>query len=185
MAKELGFIKVYTSPYTLTCNSIIEWIHSLLKASIRKLICNHEIDCDETVHIATMAYIIFLHSSAGESPFYLMFGCDPFMPTLLKLILPKLRYMDNEKCRIHLDTMWEIYMMAVLNLKMAWEKSPPPIKDPSIITFKIGDMVLLRNHTPKILVIPNINPVSEFCKKISDKTFELQDHLGKVKWGSI
>ena len=56
----------------------------LLKVSIRKLICNHQVDWDETVHIATIAYNVFPHSSSGESPFYLMFGCDPFMPSLFK-----------------------------------------------------------------------------------------------------
>ena len=51
--------------------------------------------------------------------------------------------MGDEKCRIHLDTMWEIYMKAVLNLKMTQDKCPPPIEDPGKTNFKIGDMVLL------------------------------------------
>ena len=96
MARELGFIKVYTSPDTPTGNSIIEWMHSFLKASIRTLICNHQIDWDETVHIATMAYKIFPHSSAGEPSFYQMYGCDCFMPTLFKLLLPKLWYIGDK-----------------------------------------------------------------------------------------
>ena len=50
LAKELGFTKVYTSPYTPTVNSIIECTHSFFKASIRKLICNHQVDWDKTVH---------------------------------------------------------------------------------------------------------------------------------------
>ena len=37
LAKELGIIKVYTSPYTPTGNSVIELTHSFLKASIKKL----------------------------------------------------------------------------------------------------------------------------------------------------
>ena len=105
MAKELGFIKVYTSPYNPTGNSIIEWMHSFLKASIRKLICNHQIDWDETVRIVTMDYNIFPHSSPGEFPFDVMFGCDLFMQTLLELLPPKCTYMGNNKCRIHLDGM--------------------------------------------------------------------------------
>ena len=125
LAKELGFIRVYTSPYTPTGNSIIECMHSFLKASIRKLTCNNEVDWDKTVDIGSMAYNIFPHSWAGESLLYLMFGYDPFMPTLFKLLLPKCRYMGDKKCRIHLDAIWEIYMMAVMNLKMAWDKSPP------------------------------------------------------------
>ena len=34
LANELGFIKVYTSPYAPTANTI-EWTHSFLKASLR------------------------------------------------------------------------------------------------------------------------------------------------------
>ena len=69
---------------------------SFLKASLRKLICNHQIDLDETVHIATVAYNVSPHSSAAEALFYLMFGCDPFMPALFKLLLRKLRYMGED-----------------------------------------------------------------------------------------
>ena len=58
--------------------------------------------------------------------------------------------MGDKKCKIHLDEMQEIYMMAVLNFKMVQDKDPPnPIRDPSKTNFKIGDMFLLGNHTPK------------------------------------
>ena len=80
-------------------------MYSFLKASIRKFIYNHQVDWDETVHIATMTYNIFPYSSARESPFYLMFRCDQFMLTLFKLLLPNLRYKGVEKCKIHLDAM--------------------------------------------------------------------------------
>ena len=97
LAKELCFIKAQASPYTLTGNSIIECAHSFLRPSIRKLISNNQVDWDETVHIATIVYNVFPNSLAGQSPFYLMFACDPFMPTLFKLLLPKLTYLGDEK----------------------------------------------------------------------------------------
>ena len=37
--------------------------------------------------------------------FTLCLDVDPFMPTLFKLLLPKIRYMGDEKCKIHLDAM--------------------------------------------------------------------------------
>ena len=37
LANELGFIEVYTSPYTPAGNSEIEQTHAFLKASLRKL----------------------------------------------------------------------------------------------------------------------------------------------------
>ena len=40
-------------------------------------------------------------------------------------------------------------MIPVLNLKMARDKCPPTIGDPYKTDFKIGDMVLIKKHTPK------------------------------------
>ena len=57
--------------------------------------------------------------------------------------------MGDEKYRIHLDAMWEMYMMAILNSKSARDKCPPPIRDLDKTDFKVGDMVLIKNHTPK------------------------------------
>ena len=53
LVEKLGFIKVYTSH---TGNSVIEQMHSFLKASLPKLICNHNIDWDELTHVAVVAY---------------------------------------------------------------------------------------------------------------------------------
>ena len=52
-----------------------------------------------------MAYNISPHSLSGEAQFYLMFGHDTFMTTLFKLLLPKYRYIGDEKCKIRLDAM--------------------------------------------------------------------------------
>ena len=56
LPNRLGLTKVYTSPYTPTGNSAIEWKNTFLKASLRKLICNHPIDWDEMAHKTTIAY---------------------------------------------------------------------------------------------------------------------------------
>ena len=96
-----------------------------------------------------MVFNVFPHSSAGEGPFYLMFGCNPFMPTLGNVLRPQHRYMGDEKGRIHLNAMWEIYMMAILNLKTVRDKCPTPIRDLDKTDFKVEDMVLIKNHTPK------------------------------------
>ena len=77
-----------------------------------------------------MTYNVFPHSSAGEASFYLMFGHDAFMPSLFRLLLPKLRCMGDEGCKIYLGAMRNIYMMAVLNLKIAKDKCPSSTQDP-------------------------------------------------------
>ena len=71
------------------------------------------------------------------------------MPTLFESLLPKIRCMGDEKCRIHLDAMRKVYMMTVLNLKTASDNCPPPINDPNKTDLTVEDMVLLKNHTPR------------------------------------
>ena len=70
--------------------------------------------------------MFFQHSSVREATFHLMLGCNAFIPTLFKLLLAKLRYMGDEGCKIYLNAISEIYMLAVLNLNIARDKCPPP-----------------------------------------------------------
>ena len=79
------------------------------------------------------------------------------------------------------DTMWEIYRIAVLNLKVA----RPPIKDPNKSNLKVEDMVLLKNHTPTTASDYKYKPSFIICKQLSDNTFDVQDSTGKIRWVSI
>ena len=50
---------------------------------------------------------------------------------------------------------------------------PTPARDPDRTNFKIGDMVLLRNHTSKDTIDLIYKPSFRICKKISDKAFDI------------
>ena len=73
IADQLGFSKVYTSPYSPHSNSVIERCHSFLQNSNRKMRCNYKTDWDHLACIAIMVYNIFPHTATGESPFFLMY----------------------------------------------------------------------------------------------------------------
>ena len=68
---------------------------------------------------------------------------------LHNLLQPKLSYMDDNECKIHLDAMKEVYMLVVLNLKMSHDRYPPPTGNPYNDEIKIGDLVLIKNQTPQ------------------------------------
>ena len=59
--------------------------------------------------------------------------------------------------------------------------TPHQRSNPTKANFKIGDMVLLRNHTPKDTFNSEYKQSFQICKNISDRIFEVQDNLGKVK----
>ena len=59
LASKLGFVKILTSPYTPTGNSIIERAHQFLKHSISKIINDKKVEWDTVCHIAAMAFNVF------------------------------------------------------------------------------------------------------------------------------
>ena len=178
---QLGFTKVYTSPYSPHSNSVVERFHSFLKNSIRKMRCNHETDWDLLAHIAMMVYNIFPHTAAGESPFFLMYGWEAYLPTLHNLLQPKLCYMGDDECKIHLDIIREVYMLAVLNKKMSNNRYPPPTGNPHNEELKIGDLVLIKNQTPQAPFNAKYKPSYKIIKRIGDKSFDVQGPTGEVK----
>ena len=127
LAEELGFIKVYTFPHTLTGNLVIEHTHSFLKASLWSLICNDSIDWNELTHVALMGLQCFPTPSGRRSSLLLNCIMSCFYIYTVQTILPIIRYMGDEGCKIKLDAIREIYMMAVLSLKTARDECTPQI----------------------------------------------------------
>ena len=78
-----------------------------------------------------------------------MYGQDTYLPALHNLLQPKICYMGNDECNIHLGVMREVYMLAVLNLKMCHGRYPPLKDSPHNDELKIGDLVLIKNQTPQ------------------------------------
>ena len=78
-----------------------------------------------------------------------LYGWDAYLPTLHNLLQPKICYMGNDECKIHLDAMREVYMLEVLNLKMSCGRYPSLTGNPCNDELKIGDLVLIKNQTPQ------------------------------------
>ena len=51
--------------------------------------------------------------------------------------------------------------MAMLNLKIAWDKCPPPTQDPDKAEFKVGNMELIKKQAQTSAFDTNTHPVSE------------------------
>ena len=89
--------------------------------------------------------------------------------------------MGNDKCKIQLDTMREVYMLAVLSLKTSHERFPTPMGNPHNDELKIGNLVLIKNQTAQSPFDAKFKPSYLIIKKIGDKSLNVQDPTGKVK----
>ena len=89
--------------------------------------------------------------------------------------------MDNGECKIHLDAIREVSMLAVLNLKMSHNRNPPPMGNPHNQELKIGDLVIIKNQTNQSLFDVKYKPSYRIIKTIGYISFDMQDLTGKVK----
>ena len=46
-------------------------------------------------------------------------------------------------------------------------------------------MVILKNHVPTVALDTKYKPSFKICKSISDKAFDVQDSIGKIRCVSI
>ena len=69
--------------------------------------------------------------------------------------------MGNHECKIHLDAVREVYMLAVLNLKMSCNRHPPPMDNPHNEELKIGDIMLIKIELCSPQLMQNIYEVVE------------------------
>ena len=117
LASELGFMKIFTSPYMPRGNSIIKRANQFLKHSISKIMHDKQVEWDTICHIAAVAFNVFPTRTDQENPFFLMFHRDCFLPILTQFLQPKLRYIGDGHMHTSLDAIKELYIMNIMSLK--------------------------------------------------------------------
>ena len=148
VASQLGVeYKVYTPPYRPQCNGKIEGFHKYLKSCIAKHIINN-MEWDEFTDLATAAYNFMPNVSSKESPFFLMFGRDPYMP-LNKLLSQATRYLGTDEGIPDLEALQNLLQMTTTQIEYAATKRNQSFKPVKPHDFKVGDLVLVRNHMSK------------------------------------
>ena len=110
VADQLGVeYKVYTPPYRPQCNGKKEGFHKYLKSSTAKHIINN-MEWDDFTDLATAAYNFIPNVTLKESPFFLMFGRDPYMP-LNKLLSQAMRYLGTNEGILDLEALQNLLQM--------------------------------------------------------------------------
>ena len=143
VAKELGVEhKIYSPPYRPQSNGRIEGFHAFLKTCLAKHV-SPSVEWDEVCTLATAAYNFLPNEHSRESPFFIMFGCDPRL-LLTELFQHKLRYLGTDETVLSLQALRNMYLVIAENLRKARERSitpypkkPTPIQQNQLVTLKV------------------------------------------------
>ena len=109
---------------------------------------------------ATAAFDWFPNKNSEESPHFLYFGCDPYLPYLAAFLQPKLRYLGSDKGMTCLDKLEQAYMLAALNTKEAQAKQNTDKYD-DIPQYKIGDLIMIKKFNKNQIGMQNAYLISE------------------------
>jgi hypothetical protein len=98
--------------------NLVERTHSYLKRCLRSFFTpGSDLHAwHSNLKFATFSWNAVPHKGHDESPFFLMFGRDPFLP-VHRLLEPKLRTLFQEDSKINLDELYRNWMRAMMQLK--------------------------------------------------------------------
>ena len=104
-----------------------------------------QIEWDDVIPLACVAYNFLPNEHSRESLFFLMFGRDAILP-LNKLLQPQVRYLGNDENILLMQALKNIYEVVAQNLKTAHAKI---MENDSLVPTKLkeGDLVLIKDHT--------------------------------------
>ena len=120
------------------------------------------LEWDQLLPYATAAFNWFPNEHSQEIPNSLYFGHDPYLPHLAAFLQPKLIHLGSDEGMICLDKLTQAYMLAALNMKEAHSKHSKQNYD-DIPSYKIGDLVMIRNFDKKYNWMQSVYLPSELC----------------------
>ena len=120
----LGMHKINTTAYHPQCDGLVENLNKTLRAMIAKHTRDFGVEWDQYLQHLLFAYRSKPHATTGESPFYLIYGRDPRLPTATALSHPSNPYqVDLEDYRTELTTgLSEAWTTAQQQVKAAQAK---------------------------------------------------------------
>ncbi len=149
VCKLLNIKKVNTSGYHPQTDGLVEKFNSTLISMIAKTAERHGRDWDQRLPYLLFAYRASVQESTKESPFFLLYGRDPRLPTETALSKPSTPYMvDIKDYRTELVTnLSDSWSLAKENIKVAQCKQKREYdKRAKVPQYEVGDRVMV--HMP-------------------------------------
>ena len=171
---ELEIKQVFSPVYTPQSNGRLEGWHQFLKACIAKHIRGTDVEWDDLIPLAVLAYNFFPCQSSKESPFVLMFGRDPITP-IAKLLEPKLKFYGEKGIGVNMNTLRKLYTVVAENICKAREKQPRQETAPTKL--QVNDLVLVKDPESAAFD-PKYMPNYRITAVYGQNRIEVQDEKG-------
>ena len=151
----LGINQLPTTSRHPQSDGLVEHFNRTLKAMLSKVVANKGRDWDRMLGPLLFAYRTMVHSSTGETPFFLLYGRDAKLPTALNFYSPRPKtpviYSDYgtvlfKELKLIRDIARKNIQQAQSTQKKQYDKSTHPV------TVQEGDLVMINeqlkfNHT--------------------------------------
>ena len=97
LSQQLGIRKTFISPCHPLTNGKLESSHRFIKDCVWKFSIDGVLEGDQLLPYATATFNWFPNEHSQESPCFLYFRCDPYLPHLAAFLQPKLRYLGSDE----------------------------------------------------------------------------------------
>ena len=147
VCKLLGTKKVNTTGYHPQTDGLVERLNRMLISMLSKCVTQYGRDWDERLPYVLFAYRVSVHESTRESPFHLLYGRDPRLPTETVLCQPTTKYqVDIQDYRTELVThLSDAWHLAQQNISEAQSKQKRNYdKRGNNPTVHVGDRVMVK-----------------------------------------
>ena len=142
----VGTVKFNTAGYHPQCDGLVEKFNSTIINMLSKCVEKHGRDWDDHLPYLLFAYRVAVQESTQESPFFLLYGRDPRIPTEMALTQPTTLYQVEfpdyrAELVAHLSDAWAL---AHQNIKLAQVKQKTQYDKHSKETkLRVGDRVMV------------------------------------------
>ena len=142
----MGLRKVNTTAYHPQGDGLVERFNRTLTDMLSKTVDRNGKNWDQCLPYVLFAYCTSMQASTQESPFHLLYGRDPYLPTEQALSVPATRQQFEigsyqEELVTHLQDAWGL---AQKNVKMAQRKQQRNYdRGAKPISLRVGDRVYL------------------------------------------
>lgn len=142
------FLKIkhlFSSPYHPQTQGALERSHSTLKEYLKSYINDNQDNWPRYVYTAMLAYNTAVHSTTHYSPYELLFGHKPHIPTSVyeessTATYPEYVRMLQHRLKFTRDKALEFIQKSKTASKQYYDTRTRPVE------YKVGDYVLLKNH---------------------------------------